>query len=407
MIKILIIPVLVFCLTIVHAQAPAAPEPVQEQPEKAKDTVKEEPPTTEGMEVREMPKADSVPALPEAAKDTARTDTSETSDSIAAKKDTVKADTVVKKPKKKKRKKRIQRDKRVKIDKDVDVIQTYKGNINKLKSPKKAFFLSFILPGLGEFYSRGGWIRIGIPFATELACYASIFVIRSEYNDLVKIYEEYADKYYDHKRFADFYNYIHSDEYNTDTLFLKWEIDPFSHDSIYFEDYENQTSDYYEMIGKYDEFVQGWKDATPDMVSNGFKWIKDQVYDTEYMHRFRGFAIDEIKTTSNKVDTVWMYYHDEDIGVKRPRYFGLSEYQIEFMNLRDDANEMGDKVLWVFYTMLINRMVSAVNAVFTANAYNKKITGGKLSAIEKIRVKPVHTGNAEFPSNGVVFTYHF
>lgn len=299
-------------------------------------------------------------------------------------------------PKSKRKHNEIVRDKRNSAENKTEVIQTYTGNVNQLRSPKKAFFLSFLIPGLGEYYARGSWWRVSIPLATELSCYAALGIIRSNYNTLTKKYQSYADEYYRHDKLMGWYEAL-------DTTTKKNE--QFSHKTTYDEAYRDKTNDYYEMIGKYDMFVQGWNDVAPYMDSAYMAGQYATVANPEDYTGLTGWAVKEVtKDSEGNLDTTWLYYHDAE--KKRPRYFGFSANQVSYMSLRDDANSMGDRMLYVFYVMLANRIISAVDAVLATNSVNKKITGNTLSAIERIRVRPAAFGGSEL-TNGAMLTYHF
>ena len=314
-------------------------------------------------------------------------------------------DTVKAAPEQKPEKKTIVRTKNK--DEETEVITTYKGSVNELRSPKKAFFLSFILPGLGEYYAKAGWARISIPAAIEVASYVSIYLIRQQYDDKVLVYKNWADAHFSYGKFIAFYNYIHN---SPDTI-VNWEHDAFSHppDSIVVGD-----NNYYEMVAKYDEFTQGWDDVTPDMVNphpaqtDSFWYVQAQAFGSDHDYRYRGFAIDHLVRDNggNVVDTAWLYYHDSPAN-KRPRYFGYSPNQMHMMDLRDEANTVGDKVMIVFYAMLVNRMASAVDAVLAANAFNRRITGNTTTQLDHFRVYPARVGTTDRVSNGAIIAYQF
>ncbi|OGJ84517.1 MAG: hypothetical protein A2268_11025 [Candidatus Raymondbacteria bacterium RifOxyA12_full_50_37] len=298
-----------------------------------------------------------------------------------------------------------QEEKSVTLEKEVDIIQTYKGDVNVLKSPKKAFFLSFIIPGLGEFYAKAPWYRIGAPFLVELGSYATIFYFRSEYVNLTDAYEAFADRNYSHDRFWSWYQFI-IDSTNSDLI--HWPSNPFTHDSAYIEDYKNKSSDYYEMIGKYDMFVQGWKDVSPDMVKDSFAYIIAQNWGTGIDERYRGYALesmDGVRIEGDDTTLVYMYYHDAE--KKRPRYFGYSANQVKYMSMRDDANLMASNAKYALYAMLINRIVSAVDAALAATSFNKNLTGSNLAALQRLHLRPAKVGSSRLFTNGVAVCYRF
>jgi len=153
----------------------------------------------------------------------------------------------------------------------------------------------------------------------------------------------FADQHFDPNRYLAWYSFILRDFYPGDSgglPMILWEAtsNPFTHDSAFLVDYQNKTQDYYEMIGKYDEFTQGWLDVDPDMIGStntfpdSFAYIYNQKFGTDYDHRFKGFAIKTIGTDPDGIpnDTTWLYYHDST-GT-RPWFFGYSSRQIEYFS---------------------------------------------------------------------------
>jgi len=151
----------------------------------------------------------------------------------------------------------------------------------------------------------------------------------------------FADQFFSPERFLAWYHFVLQDRFPGDTgafPLIMWPYNPFTHDSLFLKEYKQKTNNYYEIIGKYNEFVQGWNDASPDMIGptaalpDSFGYIFNQDFGTDYDHRFRGNAIKSVGTDTSGVpnDTTWLFYHDGDI--KRPRYFGYSARQDEFYN---------------------------------------------------------------------------
>ena len=292
-------------------------------------------------------------------------------------------------------------DKKGPKDEGVEVIETYKGDVNKLKSPKKAFFLSFIFPGLGEFYAKGGIVRVGVPVAVELASYTAALIFRSNYNDLTRKYKRQADLYFSHDRFMQWYSKVISDP---GSIVVP---DSMAHVQTYLGgDFSSKNDEYYELIAKYDEFTQGWDDAYPNMIDSNFAYMYRDVPGTTNDEHYRAYAIDSIGEVNGTVkDTIWYRYHDND--VRRPFLHGVSVHQLQNMDMRTSANNMGDRILWAFYAMMINRMVSSIDAVFAANAYNRKITGGNLTMLDKVKLEPARIGRTDLTTNGVRVCYLF
>lgn len=116
------------------------------------------------------------------------------------------------------------------------------------KSPKVAFLLSLAVPGLGELYS--GATKRGIGFmAAEAFTWVAYASWRSKGNDLKTDFRQFADQHWDEDSYRAWqaYNASLGHPYvETETLPVKSE----------------DTQQYYEMIGKYAQFIFGWDDVT-------------------------------------------------------------------------------------------------------------------------------------------------
>ena len=125
------------------------------------------------------------------------------------------------------------------------------------KSSKLAFLLSLAVPGLGEFYA--GAKKRGAAFmAVEAFTWISYARWRSKGNDLKAEFRRFADQNWDETRYRQWqeYNRAHGSPYHeTETLPCKEEdLDIAGCERV-------DTQQYYEMIGKYDQFVFGWSDV--------------------------------------------------------------------------------------------------------------------------------------------------
>jgi hypothetical protein len=137
------------------------------------------------------------------------------------------------------------------------------------KSSKVAFLMSLVVPGLGEFYT--GATKRAIAFvAVEALTWINYTRWRSKGNDLKAKFRAFADQHWNESRYRDWqvYNAAHGRPYNeTETLPCK-HTDPNAANCP-----KVDTQQYYEMIGKYDQFVYGWSDIR----DVSFSIINDQV----------------------------------------------------------------------------------------------------------------------------------
>ncbi len=116
------------------------------------------------------------------------------------------------------------------------------------KSPKKALFLSALLPGAGEAYAES-WIKAGFFAAVEVGAWVSYNHYQKKGMDLEDDFKAYADRNWSKERWDAWYSGLPDEAKSA-----------FSHTLP-----SRKTQQYYEMIGKYMEFNAGWIDVkNPD-----------------------------------------------------------------------------------------------------------------------------------------------
>lgn len=120
----------------------------------------------------------------------------------------------------------------------------------KEKSPKTAFFLSLVMPGLGELYAGAKWRAAGFMTAEALT-WTAYFSWRSKGSDLRTKFRAFAEQHWRESQYRAWqtYNYAQPQSqqyYETENL------PPVTQDA----------QQHYELIGKYDQFVFGWDDVT-------------------------------------------------------------------------------------------------------------------------------------------------
>ncbi len=118
------------------------------------------------------------------------------------------------------------------------------------KSPAKAFLLSLAIPGAGEYYN-GQKIKAGTFLAVDALLWTGYFIYHKKGSDKENEYQTFAD-----------------DNYTWQTFIIAWDQlpeedkDRFSH-RMPWDDGSNRPNfnhEYYENIGKYDQFQVGWND---------------------------------------------------------------------------------------------------------------------------------------------------
>ncbi len=206
-------------------------------------------------------------------------------------------------------------------------------NTKKKKSVGLGVLLSALLPGSGEFYG-GNYLKAGIFFGMEILAWATFAYFTSKGNSKEDEYIAYADQNWDVYTYARWLKNegfnessgINPDEPNRDILreqIMVCERANFSHTMP-----EYNSQQFYELIGKYQNFQAGWKNLSNIPTKNqGPYW-----YET---------------------------YHDPV----------FTNYAVE----RQKANDFFDYAKIGPVTAILNHILSAADAAWVISTYNSKI----------------------------------
>lgn len=218
----------------------------------------------------------------------------------------------------------------------------------KEKSTKRGFLYSLILPGAGEFYA-GSKIKAAIFFGLEAAFWTGYFSYHKKGKDKEDEYLDYANANWDVYAYSEYlvsnYDGLEFDpatiDPNTgigivvdtpgvyygagDSIVISHSIHPVAGEEL------NKDQQYYEIIGKYDQFR--------------FGWVKEG--DLEF-----------------------------DAAIARRNFY---------LDLRYDSNSLLDKANRFVMVSLANHLLSAFDAAISVRSYNRK--GEKFSKIDfKLRL---------------------
>lgn len=225
----------------------------------------------------------------------------------------------------------------------------------EFKSPKKAFLMSLAVPGWGQYYARSNFIKPVLMIAVEIGSWVGYFKYHNDGNKMTDEFQAFADEHWiegdrdgtseDGQNYWDWYRHhetggsaVQGNEHLPDT----------------------RTQQYYEMIGKYDQFAGGWDDF----------W------------------------TVNEEDD-WYDIFDS-VTVMTPN-------RLQYETMRDKANDKLDQANKFIIVAMANHLLSAFDAALAASRFNKNKTGDnwlsvraemkKFSQIEEVPI--------------IRFTYHF
>ena len=221
---------------------------------------------------------------------------------------------------------------------DTDPEPTPRTQVRKGKSSKRSFLLSALVPGLGQWYA--GSKKRGLAFLGAEAALVGMWAAwKGKGNDLEQEFRAVADEHWE------------PEEY------LVWRDSPISRNSsithalpcssevveVYIPAMResgradfggcapSEIQQYYELIGKYDQYAAGWDD----------------------LKRVRRDGSIGNAAVSTEVDSVENFH---------------SELRLRYEDQRDESNEFLKRASWSTGFLLVNHVISAIDASRVARA---------------------------------------
>lgn len=234
-------------------------------------------------------------------------------------------------------------DSKISFDRSEKIYKDVTKNINdNKKSPLLAGVLSFVVPGAGEFYSES-YIKSAIFVAVEAAAITIGLIYDKKGNDQTDFFQNYANEHWSATRYAEWTVKNASSINNEITDVSQYKVFN-ANGTVNWSELnrlENAIGQYYshrlpiygeqqyfELIGKYPQFYQGWDDADMSLVS-----------------------YDEIKQKLTDGGTKFTYYSDE----------------------RGKANDFYNIASKAVIVVVVNHIISALDAAWSAHGYNSKL----------------------------------
>ena len=265
----------------------------------------------------------------------------------------------------------------------------------KYKSPRKALFMSLVVPGSGQLYVGGSTftnVRGGVYLALEAALWGSWYYFSVyKYNDQVKKYKNYAKEHYSIGRYEagmrDLYGQL-SDETEEARFENRYmgSRENFC-EAIYGEASASGSGCYssgrifYNDKNHYNRFSVSNPSKLEDEIENVGSFydasaVYQQISDKTYVLGWDDVTDPAVAMNLNLED-------DELADGLVP--LAKSEHMDEYRSMRGKANDYADLQVWFFGGLILNHVISAVDAAFTANAHNKTLYAEELSWYDHLR----------------------
>ena len=222
-------------------------------------------------------------------------------------------------------------------------------DINSKPSILKPIVASLAIPGFGQYLNKSPWWKTALFTGVEVAGIAGYISWTNKADDITKEYENWADDHWDMRRWVNDsaillsdiqsggypdVNDVRIDGSHHITIIIngKYESSEILLGNPNIEYVELRDWDFYEGVGKYDQFVAGWDDA-----KSNWEIIQKKIKEGE----------DElIVMTPNKQ---------------------------HYLQLRNDSNVLYKNAKFAVSALLFNHIFSALDALWNANK-NKELS---------------------------------
>lgn len=245
----------------------------------------------------------------------------------------------------------------------------------KYKSPRKALFMSLVVPGAGQIYVGGStfnYVRGAAYLAIEGALWGSWYYFSvHKYDRQVKRYKKFAKNHYS------------AHTYETKMHDLRNGLDDSDEEEEFVKRYLSNRESYCKSIYG-DAATNGCYtgDATTEMVNdkNHVNKVKGDfsLYNSgSFYSTIAGSAYvlgwDDVENET-AISALDLGKNDAEVVP-----LGESENWKTYRSMRSKANDYADMQAWFFGGLILNHIVSALDAAWSAHAHNKVLYEEELS----------------------------
>lgn len=259
-------------------------------------------------------------------------------------------------------------------------------NYSEYRSPKMAFLLSLLVPGVGQAYAHKK-IKTGIFGAVEVGLITAGSIVGVKGSRKWDDARDFANDHWHIDTFMTYYNTL--EQNNENAIEEIFEGSYVSVDTFQMEAH-NRSQEFYNYIKYKDSpFIQGWDDVNPRFDEN-----------FEIINR------DNSVVFYKNADSAYLVFYVDDNGDTSRAYYGFSKYQDEYNKLRSRSNQLFGTSKTLFTLLIINHLASAFDAMITAKAFNDALLG-KTSLWQRFNIREATVSTPCGVANGLALEVRF
>ncbi|MDR2578214.1 MAG: hypothetical protein LBC70_05320 [Chitinispirillales bacterium] len=284
-------------------------------------------------------------------------------------------------------------------------------NLAEYRSPRLAMLLSFLVPGLGQAYSRD-YIKAGGFIAAEVAVIGVAAYLNSVGKSKKRDAHKFADRHFDVEQLREYDRQLLQEferrlaggyiDTSRAVAVLPWE----PYDDAFYDAAANRETYFYETIRNVD-FTPGWRDnefTLNEIIALG---QNDTLQRQSGVYRSFSDAGNLPEARSHLFYLVRRVADANGNAMRDEQWArGYSSYQEQYNSMMNDANSYHDFVNFTLYALVVNHIVSAIDAGFTARAHNARLLGRE-SAWNRISVEQQYVFTGSETSPGIAFRVKF
>lgn len=276
----------------------------------------------------------------------------------------------------------------VKVSK-VHSIDEMKG---KYRSPRKALFMSLVVPGSGQLYVGGStfnYARGAAYLALEAALWGGWYYFTIyKYDKQVHKYKKFAKNHFSIGRYEAQMRDIYLNQLSDETEESRFE-------TRYMSSREDFCKAIYGDAKASNCYVKGKLFTNDKAHTDRFSVTNPQSLGQEIASQKNFYDKSSIYQLVSErsyvlgwddVDSVALGQNLllEEAAVESIVPLGKSKNQSKYRDMRNKANDYADLQVWFFGGIILNHLVSAVDAAFAANAHNKELYSEDVSWYDRL-----------------------